>query len=120
MWVGLEDSEEHLLLEEVISVGDSDVRVHCHRCREITVTGRYNSKSFSKTFPPGTTIAHVKEWLTSRDSFDIAPIDAADLGLVPCEDAAHPLAENAHIGSLVHHPNCALCLSLVPADRHQG
>ncbi len=120
IWVGLEDSEKRLLLEEVVSVGDSDVRVHCHRCREITVTGHYNSKAISKTLPPGTTIGRVKEWLTSRDSFDIAPIDAADLVLVPCDDDADPLVENGHIGSLVHHPNCSLCVSLVPADRHQG
>jgi len=120
VWIGFEETENGLQLDEWIQLeADKDIRIHAHRCHRITVTCSFNGDSRTKEFAPSTTIKSVKNWVTGPDGFGMSALDAADHVLQVCGGEMRP-SEHVHIGALVHHPDCTLCLQLLPADRHQG
>ena len=117
----LEDTEEALDLGLTLDAAGITHRgrVHVHRCRRVAVTVNYNVDQKTESFPPSATVARVKKWAVSKRGFGLADIDATEHLLQVCGSTTRP-DEDAHIGTLVRVPNCALCFDLVAKQRVEG
>jgi hypothetical protein len=92
-------------------------RVHCHRCRRVSVVVNFNDRQPAHSFSPSTTIEKVKRW--ADEKFGLHGVDATEHALQLCNETTRP-AEDVHLGTLVTYPACSLCFDLVPKIRVEG
>ena len=119
--VWLEDEEEGLELDAVLTEVDVTERSHIHvskKCKRITVTVRYGGDERLKEFAPGATIAKVFKWATGKKGFDLTATERAKHTLGICGTNTEP-DKSEHVGSLAN-PACTLCLDLAPKERFEG
>jgi hypothetical protein len=126
---GHEVTEEHILFLEdeeteyaggvrLVDIGiGHQSRVHCHRCRKVSVKVHFNGETKHDAFPPSMTIAKVTCWATG--SFGMEGPDASEHALQVCNTANRP-DEDVHLGALVRFPQCEICFDLVPKVRVEG
>lgn len=93
------------------------VHLHVHRCRRIAVKVSYAGRSVEHSFPPASTIAHVKK--STAERLGLSPEDAAEHVLQIAGTQTRP-DPDTHIGSLASHPQCAIAFDLVAAERVNG
>jgi hypothetical protein len=115
-----EDGVEVIILTEKVGEGGRHKRViHCHRCRHVHVTiahpGPKPPGPLEHKFRPGTRVVTVKDWAVKQ-------IPDIDHGAKWClRDAAGEILDGeTHIGTLAHHPGCALGLSLTEHHKPKG
>lgn len=112
------DDEEPLELDLPLSkqkIRDKH-RVHVHRCRKVEVTLHFNDIEEHMSFPPATTVDHVKKRFVK--AIHMSPVDATEHVLQICGSTDRP-APDTQIGSLVT-GCCTLCFGLVPIKRVEG
>lgn len=114
-----EDADDPL--DEAVTVGKaagkSGLKLHLHRCKHIEVAVTFMTKTESRNFGPGVTVASVKRW--AADKFNMSKEDASEhlLQLKGTHDRPSP---STHIGTLAHCPKCRVDFDLVPNERVQG
>lgn len=119
VWV--EEVEEEVSLD--ITLVEAGIRHHHHvhggRCTRAEVSVRFNGKTFTKTYGPGTTVKTVARWACGNREAGLSAEQAAVHALaVPGAD--HALASGVHVGSLVAAGTCTVVLDLIPRDRFAG
>lgn len=118
-FLSLEDDDNVITAETFEKAGIKEKhRIHCHRCRKVTVKVTYNGTDMSKTFPPSTTGKKVFKWVIKE--FNISEEDSGNLELRINNANGDKLKNTDHIGSFVKHPHCELLLFLVPKENIQG
>lgn len=115
----LEDTEEEQGLDLRLTEAGIEhrSRVHCHRCRRVSVTVNFNHQQLAHSFPPPTTIEKVKRWADKE--LGLKGADATEHALQLCHETTRP-AEDVHLGTLVTYPACSICFDLVPKIRVEG
>lgn len=128
--LGNEPSEDlHLFLDDDEVVIEREKRlcdcgchhrkhVHCHRCRRAKVTVTYNGRDIDRAFAPSTRIRRIRAWATRE--FALSETDAAETVLRLADKPDSDLPDDAHIGSFVKFPVCAVRLALVVKVAVQG
>lgn len=96
--------------------GDDEAVFHVNRCRSISVTVHYGSKSFVDTFAPGTTIGRLARWATKEAELDKA--EAEEQVLQIGGTRTQP-PKNAHLGTVAS-GTCAITFDLVRKQLVQG
>lgn len=91
--------------------------LHCHACRRVQVTVRYNGEK-ARSFPPQTTVNSVLAW--AKHVFKIDRAAGADLLLRKCDKGAWLSDPDEHIGIYADPGSCALCLDLAKEINPQG
>jgi hypothetical protein len=91
--------------------------IHCHRCRRITTTVHYQSRTAHHRFSPATTVAAATAW--ARRRFHLTDPDNDRLVLQVCETGEQP-GKTARLGELVPEGTCAFCVNLVPDVKFEG
>lgn len=121
VFVLIEDTETPLALEQTLEIVGirHRSRVHVHRCRQVTVTVNFNGDHKTHSFPPSTTMARVKQWVVSKDGFNLTEIDATEHLLQICGSSGRP-DEDIHIGALVTASMCEICFDLIAKQRVEG
>jgi len=117
--VFLEDQDEPLADAVTVEslAGEHGVRLHVHRCRRVGVKVTYSGRVVEHVFGPGKTVGAVKKWAAKE--LGIPKEDAAELILQIAGTHDQPDVD-AHIGTLVACPACAIAFDLVPNPRIQG
>lgn len=116
----VEDSEEPVDDQHCAKnhTESKQVKVHLHRCRQVTASVTYNGKVVEHRFSPGTTVAHVKRWAAERE-FGMSRDDAAEHVLQIVGTDEQPPGRT-HLGTLTTCPNCRVAFDLVPEKRING
>jgi len=117
--VFIEDAEGVLELDHPLEKAGIRHRgnVHIHRCNRIEVSVTFNGKKITRAFPPSFTIGRIKKWAAKE--FGMSEKDASEHVLQIIGTTATP-DEDAHLGTLVTHPNCHISFDLVPKVRIEG
>lgn len=115
--------EKTMLVEELLPLGadeggDTSLRLHINRCRQVMVSVRFNGETRERRFPPSTTVERVRRWAALR-AFDMAPQDAAEHILQLQGSTLRP-DRDTHLGTLTDGESCAVAFDLVPAKRVEG
>lgn len=98
--------------------GRAGIKVHVHRCRKIEVNVHFKDKTVHAEFAPGTTVAHVKHWVTLR-KFGMTEEEASHhhLQIAGTTDQPEP---GTHIGTLASCPTCKVAFDLVTTPKVNG
>jgi hypothetical protein len=114
-----EDTDDPVDEAEAVgkAAGKAGVKLHVHRCRHIEVAVTFMTRTESRNFAPGVTVANVKRW--AADKFNMSKEDATEhvLQLKGTHDRPPP---STHIGALVQGLKCRVDFDLVPNERVQG
>lgn len=115
----IEDKDEEIALDAKLSevgIGHRH-RVHFHRCRRAKVSVNFNGVTKAQPFSPSATIGKIKRW--ADHEFGLKGVDATEHALQLCGTSTRPDLD-VHVGSLLKHPDCQICLDLVPKKRVEG
>jgi hypothetical protein len=120
MLVFREDSDE--ALDEAILVATLDclagLKLHLHRCGEVTVAVTFADETVHHAFRPGATIARIKRW-AAEHKFGMTEEEASEHRLQIAGTHDRP-APGTHIGTLAACPDCRVSFDLVPDERVNG
>jgi len=122
LWLSIEDDDaEDEDVQSQRRVKDLNpghgVRVHLHRCKQVTVGVRFGGRTEQHSFRPATTIGRIRQWAGHR--FGMKDGDIAEHVLQIAGSNEQPDMDT-HVGTLVQHPNCSIVFDLVPAHRING
>ncbi len=114
----LDGEEEPLAADQLKNPAKDRIRIHCHRCRKITVTVVFNLKKHQKAFPPGTEVRRVLKWALKE--FGLSGADAENKELRVGDASGQVLTEDTAIGCYAHYPKCEITAYLVDIVQVQG
>jgi hypothetical protein len=108
----IEDGDEPLNLDLVITEEAARDVHHVHRARRIKVLVYYQNDAKEKAFPPSTRVQVVLDWAVGPEGFKIDPTIAPEMELALHGETTE-LRKQAHIGRYVRHPHHELALDLI-------
>jgi hypothetical protein len=116
-----EDADEALVSDAALEAAGiaHHSSVHIHRCRKVAVTVHFNGGSKVESFGPGATISRIKKWAVSKQGFNLTPVDSGEHVLQVTGTQDRP-DDDAHVGTLVGAPSCAVAFDLVAKVRVEG
>lgn len=98
--------------------GRGGVKVHAHRCRNVTVAVHFKDKTIRHEFSPGTTIARVKHWV-AVEKLGMSEEEASDHHLQLAGTTTQP-DPGTHLGALASCPKCKVEFDLVTTPKVNG
>jgi hypothetical protein len=118
--VWLENEEEPLAETTCLGTlrGPSDLKIHIHRCRRVTVSVSFNGEKVERLFAPSATVGRVKHWAAVR-GFGLSEEEAGEhvLQISGTQERPRP---GTHLGTLVDCRRCRVAFDLVPDERING